>query len=70
MNKKIIFQIFVYFLIFFFIGLLAFQYSYDEKPKDISFSENNIDLNSNTNTSSNTMSNIEYNQLIQLETNI
>ena len=60
MNKKIIFQIFVYFLIFFFIGLLAFQYSYDEKPKDISFSENNIDLNSNTNTSSNIMSNIEY----------
>ena len=60
MNKKIIFQIFVYFLIFFFIGLLAFQYSYDEKPKDTSFSENNIDLNSNTNTSSNTMSNIEY----------
>jgi len=60
MNKKIIFQIFLYFLIFFFIGLLAFQYSYDEKPKDTSFSENNIDLNSNTNTSSNTMSNIEY----------
>jgi len=60
MNKKIIFQIFVYFLIFFFIGLLAFQYSYDEKPKDTGFSENNIDLNSNTNTSSNTMSNIEY----------
>ena len=60
MNKKIIFQIFVYFLIFFFIGLLAFQYSYEEKPKDTSFSENNIDLNSNTNTSSNTMSNIEY----------
>ena len=60
MNKKIIFQIFLYFLIFFFIGLLAFQYSYEEKPKDTSFSENNIDLNSNTNTSSNTMSNIEY----------
>ena len=60
MNKKIIFQIFLYFLIFFFIGLLAFQYSYDEKPKDTSFSENNVDLNSNTNTSSNTMSNIEY----------
>ena len=60
MNKKIIFQIFLYFLIFFFIGLLAFQYSYDEKPKDTSFSENNLDLNSNTNTSSNTMSNIEY----------
>jgi hypothetical protein len=60
MNKKIIFQIFLYFLIFFFIGLLAFQYSYDEKPKDTSFSENNIDLNSNTNTSSNTMTNIEY----------
>ena len=60
MNKKIIFQIFLYFLIFFFIGLLAFQYSYDEKPKETNFSENNIDLNSNTNTSSNTMSNIEY----------
>ena len=60
MNKKIIFQIFLYFLIFFFIGLLAFQYSYEENPKDTSFSENNIDLNSNTNTSSNTMSNIEY----------
>jgi len=60
MNKKIIFQIFLYFLIFFFIGLLAFQYSYDEKPKDTSFSENNVDLNFNTNTSSNTMSNIEY----------
>ena len=60
MNKKIIFQIFLYFLIFFFIGLLAFQYSYEEKPKDTSFSENNVDLNSNTNTSSNTMSNIEY----------
>ena len=60
MNKKIIFQIFLYFLIFFFIGLLAFQYSYEEKPKDTSFLENNIDLNSNTNTSSNTMSNIEY----------
>jgi len=60
MNKKIIFQIFLYFLIFFFIGLLAFQYSYDEKPKDTSFSENIIDLNSNTNASSNTMNNIEY----------
>ena len=60
MNKKIIFQIFLYFLIFFFISLLVFQYSYDEKPKDTGFSENNIDLNSNTNTSSNTMSNIEY----------
>ena len=60
MNKKIIFQIFLYFLIFFFIGLLAFQYSLNEKAKDASFSENNIDLNSNTNTSSNTMSNIEY----------
>ena len=60
MNKKIIFQIFLFFLIFFFIGLLAFQYSLNEKAKDASFSENNIDLNSNTNTSSNTMSNIEY----------
>ena len=60
MNKKIIFQIFLYFLIFFFIGLLAFQYYYAEKPKETNFSENNIDLNSNTNTSSNTMSNIEY----------
>ena len=60
MNKKIIFQIFLYFLIFFFIGLLAFQYSYDEKHKDTSFSENIIDLNSNTNASSNTMNNIEY----------
>ena len=60
MNKKIIFQIFLYFLIFFFIGLLAFQYYYAEKPKDTSFSENKIDLNSNTNTSSNTMTNIEY----------
>ena len=60
MNKKIIFQIFLFFLIFFFIGLLAFQYSLNEKDKDASFSENNIDLNSNTNTSSNTMSNIEY----------
>ena len=39
---------------------MAFQYSYEEKPKDTSFLENNIDLNSNTNTSSNTMSNIEY----------
>ena len=59
MNKKIIFQIFLLFIISLFIAFLFFQFSLNEKfqntkkSKDVVYSNSNID-------SSNMMNNIEY----------
>lgn len=59
MNKKIIFQIFVLFIIILFISLLFDQYSFDNTVKTTDTSKDIIYSNSESN-STNIINNIEY----------
>ena len=59
MNKKIIFQIFILFLIFLFITIIFFQYSVNKTSHDTNISQDTLYSNSNLDLS-NAMSNIEY----------
>tara|TARA_B110001452_G_scaffold166735_1_gene139239 strand:- start:1293 stop:1889 length:597 start_codon:yes stop_codon:yes gene_type:complete len=59
MNKKIIFQIFILLIIFFFIALLFYQYSLNEKPQTTVISKDIINSNLDEK-SSNIMRDIEY----------
>ena len=59
MNKKIIFQIFILFIIFLFTALLFYQYSLNETPQTTDISKDIIYSNIDEK-SSNIMKNIEY----------
>tara|TARA_B100000780_G_scaffold253120_1_gene200579 strand:+ start:328 stop:933 length:606 start_codon:yes stop_codon:yes gene_type:complete len=60
MNKKIIFQIFILFIIFLFIALLYYQYSLNETAHQTTNTSKNIIYSNPEESSSNIINNIEY----------